>query len=137
MVDVSVVLLILKGQFLLWNLIHYYFFFRLKFSLFLVVQGLCCCSWASSSCGCKLGLLFVVAHGFSLQWLFLLRSTGSRRIGSSNCSTKAQQLWRVGLVALPHVESFQTRDHTRVPCIGHQGRMVPGVLLKCFSWAYT
>ena len=30
---------------------------------------------------------------FSLRWLLLLRSTGSRRTGFSSCSTQAQQLW--------------------------------------------
>ena len=34
--------------------------------------------------------------GFSLQWLLLLRSTGSRCVGFSSCSTQAQQLWLVG-----------------------------------------
>ena len=47
--------------------------------------------------------------GFSLQWLLLLRSTGSRRTGFSICCTPAQQLWRTGLVALQHVGSYQTR----------------------------
>ena len=48
--------------------------------------------------------------GFSLQWLLLLRSMGSR--------AQAQQLWPSGLVALRHVGSSQTRDRTRVPCTG-------------------
>ena len=34
--------------------------------------------------------------GFSLQWLLLLRSTGSRRTGFSSCSTWAQQLRHTG-----------------------------------------
>ena len=33
-------------------------------------------------------------------------------------SREAQQLWRVGLVALQHVESPQIRDRTQVSCIG-------------------
>ena len=42
------------------------------------MQDLRCC-WASSSCG-RLGLLFVVCS-FSLRWLLLLRSTGSKMRG--------------------------------------------------------
>ena len=32
----------------------------------------------------------------------------------------AQWLWCVGSVALQHVESFQTRYRTQIPCIGRQ-----------------
>ena len=65
--------------------------------------------------------------GFSLLW-----STGSRHAGFSSCGTQAQQLWlavsraqaqqlwRMGLVALQHVRSSWTRARTRVPCIGRQ-----------------
>ena len=38
--------------------------------------------------------------GFSLQWLLLLQSTGSRHAGFSSCSMQAQELWCTGLVAL-------------------------------------
>ena len=70
--------------------------------------------------------------GFSLRWLLLLWSTGSRRVGFSSCGMRAQQLWlagsraqaqqlwRTGLVDLRHVESSQTRARTRVPCIGRR-----------------
>ena len=34
--------------------------------------------------------------GFSLQWLLLLQSTGSRHAGFSSCSTQVQQLWLMG-----------------------------------------
>ena len=34
--------------------------------------------------------------GFSLQWLLLLRSPGSRRVGFSSCSTLARQLLHTG-----------------------------------------
>ena len=34
--------------------------------------------------------------GFSLRWLLLLRSTGSRHPGFSSCGTRAQQLWLAG-----------------------------------------
>ena len=77
--------------------------------------------------------------GFSLQWLLLLQSMGSRRTGFSSCGAWAQQLWlvgsrehrhqqlclagsrvqaqyvwRMGLVAPRHVGSSQTRAQTRV-----------------------
>ena len=70
--------------------------------------------------------------GFSLQWLLLLWSMGSRHMGFSSCSTWAQQLWlagsraqvrylwHTGLVAPRHVGYSQTRDRTRVPCIGRR-----------------
>ena len=43
--------------------------------------GLRCCVRAFSSCG-KRGLLFTAVSGFSLQWLLLLQSMGSRHAGS-------------------------------------------------------
>ena len=79
---------------------------------------------------------------FSLRWLLLLRSTGSRCAGFSSCGTwaqqlqragsraqlqqlwlvgsrtQAQQLWRTGLVAPRHVGPSRTRARTRVPCTG-------------------
>ena len=70
--------------------------------------------------------------GFSLQWLLLLWSSGSRRTGFSCCGTwaqqlclagsraQAQQLWHMGLAASWHVGSSWTRARTRVPCIGRQ-----------------
>ena len=68
--------------------------------------------------------------GFSLLWLLLLQSTGSRCAGFSSCGMRAQQLWlagsraqaqqlwRKGFVAPRHVGSSRTRARTRVPCIG-------------------
>ena len=56
--------------------------------------------------------------GFSLRWLLLLQSTGSRCMGFSSCGTQAQQLWLMGLVTPWHVGSSWTRARTRVPCIG-------------------
>ena len=40
--------------------------------------------------------------GFSLQWLLLLWSTGSRHTGFSSCGTRAQQLWHVGSIVVAH-----------------------------------
>ena len=72
---------ILLGSFLLSSLFifntlaqnqcSFFFFFWLSL-------GLCCCLWAFSSCG-EWGLLFLLwCVGFSLRWLLLLQSTGSR-----------------------------------------------------------
>ena len=62
------------------------FSFFLKFNyfyLFVAALSLCCCAWRYSSLRCT---------GFSLRWLLLLRSTGSRHAGFSSCSTRAQLL---------------------------------------------
>ena len=57
------------------------------------------------------GFLQLQDTGFSLWWLLLLQSTGSG-------VQSLQQLWCVGFIALWQVESSQTRDQTRVACIG-------------------
>ena len=68
--------------------------------------------------------------GFSLWWLLLLWSTGSRPAGFSSCGAwaqqlwltgsrvQAQQLWRTRLLAPWHVGSSRTRIQACVPCIG-------------------
>ena len=56
--------------------------------------------------------------GFLLWWL-LLWSLGSRCLGFRSCGTQAQWL-RMGLAALQHVVSSQTRDQTHFSCIGRQ-----------------
>ena len=78
------------------------------------------------------GYSWLQCAGFSLWWLLLLRSMGSRCVGFSSCSTlaqqlwlagsraQAQQLWHTGLVAPWHVGSSWTRDRTHVPCIGRR-----------------
>ena len=50
--------------------------------------------------------------GFSLRWLLLLRSTGSR--------AQAQQPWRTGPAAPRHVGSSRIRARTRVSCTGRR-----------------
>ena len=57
----------------------------------------------------------VAVHGFSLWWLLLLRSTVSRHMG---------------LVALWHVGTSQTRDRTSVPCTARQ-------ILNCWTTRET
>ena len=64
--------------------------------------------------------------GFSLRWLFFLRSTGSRRTGLQQLwlegsRAQAQQFRRpLGLVAPRHVVTSRNRDRTHVPCIGRR-----------------
>ena len=50
--------------------------------------------------------------------LLLLQSMGSRA-QTGSCSSQAHEWWHTGLAAW-HVGSSQTRDRTRVPCIGRQ-----------------
>ena len=68
--------------------------------------------------------------GFSLRWLLLLRSMGSRHTGFSSCGMGLSSCgsWALecrlsscgsrGSVAPRHVGSSRTRARTRVPCIG-------------------
>ena len=82
--------------------------------------------WAFSSCG-EQGLPFVAVRGLLIAehrlqelWDRGSYSCGSRAlklVGFRCCSTSAQKLWCTGFVAPQHVESSQTRDQTRVPCI--------------------
>ena len=63
--------------------------------------------------------------GFSLRWLLLLQSTGSRHAGFSSCGLRVLEhrlssCGGTGLVALRHVGSSQTRARTHVPCLGRR-----------------
>ena len=69
---------------------------------------LCCCAQASH-CG-----------AFSCCKAWVLGCSGF-----SSCSMWAQKLWCMGLFSLWHVGSSQTRDQTRVPCIGRR------ILIHC------
>ena len=87
--------------------------------------------------------------GFSLQWLLLLQSMGSRRMDFSSrgiwaqqlwltgSRAQAQQLWHMGLVVPWHMGSSRTRARTRVPCIGRRilnhcaKREVPNIFSLC------
>ena len=106
--------------------------FLIKFIyLFLAALGLCCCTQAFSRCG-EWGLLFVAVRRLLIAWLLLLQNMGSRCMGFSSCSTRAQQLclmgsraqaqqlWHSSLVAPRHVGSSRTRARTRVPHIGRR-----------------
>ena len=61
--------------------------------------------------------------GFSLRWLLFaaehrLQVCVLQQLWHAGSRAQAQQLWCTGLVAPWHVGSSQTRDRTRVPCIG-------------------
>ena len=97
----------------------YFFFFFKKINLSLALLGDRGCVRAFSSCR-EWGLLFTVVAGFSPRWVLWLQSTGSRLMGFNSCNLWAQQLWRMGLVALWDVECSQARHRTYVPCTGRQ-----------------
>ena len=111
--------------FFFFNLFIYFWLCR----IFVAAHGL---SLVASTGGYSL----LQCTGFSLQWLLLFQSMGSRHTSFSSCGTRAQVLWLTGLVALQHVGSSQTRHRTRVPCIGRQilnhwaTREVPGFFLS-------
>ena len=99
--------------------------------LFLAALVLRCCVRLSLVVASE-GYSSLRCAGFLLQWLLLLRSTGSRCVGFSSCGMRAQQLqlmgsreqaqqlWRTGLVTPRHVGSSQTRAQTCVPCTGRR-----------------
>ena len=75
------------------------FFFNKFIYLFLIYFWLCWVFVAAhrlSLVETSRGYSTLRCMGFSLQWLFLLRSTGSRRSGFRSCGTWAQELWLVG-----------------------------------------
>ena len=82
---------------------------RFSFTFFMTVLGLHCFVQAFTSCG-EWGLLFLGCSRFSLRWLLLLWSTGSRHEGFRSCSTWTQQFLHMNFVAPRHVGSSQTRD---------------------------
>ena len=92
------------------KLIYFYFWLRW---VFVAAHGL-------SLVAASGGYSSLQCVGFSLRWLLLLWSTGSRHAGFSSYGTWAQQLWHMGLAAPQHVGSSQTRARTRVSCIGRQ-----------------
>ena len=97
-------------------------FFKNLFILFIYVWlrwvfvAVCGLSLVAASGGYSL----LWCMGFSLLWLLLSQSMGSRRTGFSSCGTRAQYLWHTGLVAPRHVRSSWTRAQTHVPCIGRR-----------------
>ena len=71
------------------NAFKMFSFFNSFSFFFLAVLGHRNCAQAFSSCS-EWGLLFLWCMGFSLWWLLLLQSTGSRHTGFSSCRAWAQ-----------------------------------------------
>ena len=99
----------------------FFFFFKINLFIYFIYFWL---RWVFVAAR---GLSLVAASGgysslrcarFSLRWLLLLWSMGSRCAGFSSCGSRASVLWHTGLVAPRHVGSSWTRARTRVPCIG-------------------
>ena len=87
-----------------WNDFLLFFFFWLGW-VFVAVHGL-------SLVAVIRGYSSLTCAGFSLWWLLLLQSMGSR--------VQAQYLWCRGLGVLWHEESSWTRDRTCVACISRR-----------------
>ena len=62
---------------------YYYYLF---IYLFLAALGLCCCMQASSLVAVSMGYTLLPCVGFSLRWLLLLHSMGSRCLGFSSAA---------------------------------------------------
>ena len=92
--------------------------------IILAALDLHCCARAFSSCG-EQGLLFAVVCGLLIAVASLvaehrLQARGLQQLWLMGSRAQAQQLWRMGLVALRHVASSWTKARTHVPCIGRQ-----------------
>ena len=73
--------------------IYYILLIFLKFIYLFIYLWLCCIFFAAhglSLVAVSGGYSALWCMGFSLQWLLLLQSTGSRRAGFSSCGTRAQ-----------------------------------------------
>ena len=85
--------------------------------------GLGCAGWAFFSYD-EWTALQLWCLGFSLLWLLLLQSSGSRHslqyLRHTDSRAPSQKLWCMGFVAPRHVGSSWTRNQTHVPCIGRQ-----------------
>lgn len=66
---------------------------ELKNHSFLVVLTLCCCRRAFACCSVRGWLFACQALGFSLCWLLLSWSAGSRHTGFSSGSTQVHWIW--------------------------------------------
>ena len=96
----------------IWCLTFIYFW-----TLFiLTLLGLCCWSWAFSSCS---------EQGLLLCWRLLLRNSGSglgglQQLWLLGSRAQAQGLWGMGIIAPRHVGSSCLGGCTRVPCMGRR-----------------
>ena len=106
---------------------HIRFFKQIYFYLFLAVLDLACCAGSSLVVSRRYSLLG--CEGFSLRWLLLLGSTGSRACGFPwwhvGSEAVVPRLPSTGPLAVAHGLRFSsargifpTRDQTVVLCIG-------------------
>ena len=100
--------------------LFFYFLFYLNLFIYFWLRWVFIVTLGLSLVEASRGYSSLQCTGFSLQWLLLLWSPGSRRACFRSCGTRVQQSWLAGLVALRHVESSRTRAPTRVPCICRQ-----------------
>ena len=100
---------------------HIYINIYIYIFLWGAALGLHCCTGFSLVVANR-GYSSLWCAAFSLQWLLLLQSMGSRHAGFSSCGTPAlgRRLSSRDLVTPLHVGSSRTRDWTRVPCIGRR-----------------
>ena len=113
-------------------LIHLKKYLSIYLSIYLWLRWVFVAARGLSLVAASGGYSLLRCTGFSLRWLLLLRSTGSRPAGFSSCGMQAQQLWLAGsrvqsqqlwytsLVAPRHAGSSWARDRTHVPCIGRR-----------------
>ena len=83
------------------------------------MPGLCCCTWAFSSCG-EWGL-------FSSCRAWDFHCSGFSCCGQgTGSSVRAQQLWHMGSAVPQHMRSSQIGDQTCVPALAG-GFLIPGI----------
>ena len=102
--------------FILFLLLHIYiYFFKFYLFIYLFIYG---CVVSSFLCE---GFLELWQAGTTLhRGARASHYRGLSCFGAQAPDAQAQWLWLTGLVAPRHVGSSQTRDRTRVPCIGRQ-----------------
>ena len=88
--------------------------------------------------------LVVASRGYSSCGAGASLCSGSSCCGSQAVACRVVVAWCTGLVALQHVECFQARSGTRVPCTGRwipnhwATRQVPLLFLVCLlSWTIS
>ena len=95
------------------------------FCLFIGYTGSCFCVWTFSRCGDR-GLLLCCGAwssycgGFSCSRAWALEHVDFFCYGLRALVCRFSGFWRIGSIALWHVESSQTRDRTHVSCIDRQ-----------------
>ena len=102
---------------LLWNMVSLSLVFLYLF-VYVWLQGVSVAERALNSSCRKWGYSPLQCTGFSVQWLLLLQSTGSRACRLQQFQHTDSVVQCTGLVAPRHVGSSQTKDQTHVPYVG-------------------